>query len=206
MIESRTVGTPVEAGRAAEDLGAPVAIKAIAPGLVHKSDVGAVEVGLSEPRQAQEAAERMAARVREAGHEPTGFLVQRMAPPGVELLLGVAHDPLFGPVIACGAGGVTAEVMKDVAVRITPLTNIDARGMLRSLRTYRLLEGFRGAPPVDVGAVESLLLRLSAMVEAHPEVAEMDCNPVIVGPDGAVVVDARVRVESAEPPRPTPAV
>ena len=98
-----------------------MAIKAIAPGLVHKSDVGAVEVGLSEPAQAQEAAERMTARVREAGQEPTGFLVQRMAPPGVELLLGVAHDPLFGPVIACGAGGVTAEVMKDVAVRITPL-------------------------------------------------------------------------------------
>jgi acyl-CoA synthetase (NDP forming) len=148
----------------------------------------------------------MAERVREAGHEPTGFLVQRMATPGVELLLGVAHDQLFGPVIACGAGGVTAEVMKDIAVRITPLTNIDARGMLRSLRSFPLLEGFRGAPRVDVEAVESLLLRLSAMVEAHPEVAEMDCNPVIVGPDGAVVVDARVRVESAAPPRPTPTV
>jgi acyl-CoA synthetase (NDP forming) len=206
VIESRTVGSPVEAGRAAEDLGVPVAIKVIAPGVVHKTDMGAVEVGLSEPARAQAAAERIAARVREAGQEPTGFLVQRMAPPGVELLLGVAHDPLFGPVIACGAGGVTAEVMKDVAVRITPLTNIDARAMLRSLRTYRLLEGFRGAPPVDIGAVESLLLRLSAMVEAHPEVAEMDCNPVIVGPNAAVVVDARVRVESAEPPRPTPAV
>ena len=86
--------------------------------------------------------------------EPTGFLVQRMAAPGVELLLGVAHDPLFGPVIACGAGGVTAEVMKDVAVRITPLTDRDARGMLRSLRTYPLLEGFRGAPRVDIEAVE----------------------------------------------------
>ena len=99
----------------------------------------------------QEAAERMAASSAKPGHEPTGFLVQRMAAPGVELLLGVAHDPLFGPVIACGAGGVTAEVMKDVAVRITPLTDVDAHDMLRSLRMYPLLDGFRGAPRVDVG-------------------------------------------------------
>ena len=206
VIESRTVVAATETGRAASDLGAPVAVKAIAPGLVHKSDVGAVQVGLSDPAQAQEAAERMAERVRAAGHEPSGFLVQRMAGPGVELLLGVAHDPLFGPVIVCGAGGVTAEVMKDVAVRITPLTDTDARRMLRSLRMYPLLEGFRGAPPVDVGALESLLLRLSAMVEAHAEVVEMDCNPVIAGPDGAVIVDARVRVEAAAPPGPTPVV
>jgi acyl-CoA synthetase (NDP forming) len=173
---------------------------------LHKSDVGAVALDLPGPSQVEEAAEHMAARVRAAGHEPTGFLVQRMAAKGVELLLGVAHDPLFGPVIACGAGGVTAEVMKDVAVRITPLTDRDARTMLRSLRTYPLLEGFRGAPRANVDSVESLLLRLSAMVEAHPEVVEMDCNPVIAGPDGAVVVDARVRVEATEPPRPTPAV
>ena len=207
VIESRTVGTPAEAGRAAGELGAPVAVKAIAPGLLHKSDVGAVQVGLADPAAGAgggRAHGRRACAKRGMSRPDSSCSAWRG--PGVELLLGVAHDPLFGPVIACGAGGVTAEVMKDVAVRITPLTDTDARRMLRSLRMYPLLEGFRGAPPVDVGAVESLLLRLSAMVEAHSEVAEMDCNPVIAGPDGAVVVDARVRVEAGEPPGPTPAV
>jgi acyl-CoA synthetase (NDP forming) len=122
------------------------------------------------------------------------------------MLIGVAHDPLFGPVVACGAGGVTAEVLKDVSVRITPLTDRDAREMVRSLKTFPLLEGYRGSQPVEVAAIEELLLRVSALVDAHPELVEMDCNPVVAGPDGAVVVDARVRVEAVAPPGPTPTV
>ena len=122
------------------------------------------------------------------------------------MLVGVAHDALFGPVIACGAGGVTAEVMKDVAVRITPLTDRDARAMVTSLRSFPLLEGFRGAPRADIAALEQILLRVGAMVEAHPEVIEMDCNPVVVSPQGALIVDARVRVEAVAPPGPSPTV
>src|SRR5947207_2647923 len=125
-----------------------------------------------------------------------------MVTPGVEMLVGVVHDPLFGPVVACGAGGTAVELMKDVAVRITPLTDRDAHDMVRSLATFPLLEGYRGAPPVDVPAVEELLLRVSAMVEAHPEIAEMDCNPVMVTAHGAVVVDARIRLEEPAPPLP----
>jgi len=154
----------------------------------------------------RETAERMAARLADAGQEPTGFVVQRMAPHGVEMLVGVAHDRLFGPVVACGAGGVTAEVMKDVAVRITPLTDLDARTMITALRSYPLLQGFRGAPAADVAALEQVLLRVGALVEAHPEVVEMDCNPVIVSPAGAVIVDARIRVEAVAPRAPSPTV
>ena len=140
----------------------------------------------------------MADAVRASGHAPTGFVVQPMAPKGVELLLGVVQDATFGPVIACGAGGVTAELLKDVAVGVAPLTDRDARDMVRSLKTFPLLDGFRGSPKCDVSAVEDALLRLSAMVERHPEIAELDANPLIARPDGALIVDARVRV-AAEP-------
>lgn len=118
----------------------------------------------------------------------------------------VDYDRHFGPVIACGAGGVTAKVMKDIAVRITPLTDRDVHAMVTSLRSFPLLEGFRGGPQADVAALEEVLLRVGAMVEAHPEVAEMDCNPVVVSPEGAVIVDARVRVEAVAPAGPSPTV
>ena len=206
LIESRPARTPDEAAAAAAELSGPVALKAVAPALLHKTELGAVALDLPGPEAVRETAERISARLADAGHEPTGFVVQRMAPPGVEMLVGVAHDHLFGPVVACGAGGVTAEVMQDVAVRITPLTDLDAKAMITPLRSYPLLEGFRGGPAADVGALEEVLLRVGALVEAHPEVAEMDCNPVIVSANGAVIVDARVRVEQVAPPGPSPAV
>jgi acyl-CoA synthetase (NDP forming) len=144
----------------------------------------------------------MATAVAAAGHTVERFLVQRMVEGGVELLVGVVNDASFGPVIACGAGGTAVELLRDVAVRITPLTDRDAAEMVRSLATFPLLDGYRGAPKADVAALEELLLRVSALVEAHPRVAELDCNPVKVLPQGAVVVDARVRVEAASPPLP----
>jgi len=136
------------------------------------------------------------------GEQPTEFLVQRMAPPGVEMLVGVVNDPQFGPTIACGAGGTLVEVLKDISVRLSPLTRMDAAGMLRELRSFPLLEGYRGGPKCDVGGLEDMLLRTSALAEDHPHIAEMDCNPVIVSASGAVVVDARVRVAAAAPRRP----
>jgi acyl-CoA synthetase (NDP forming) len=120
-----------------------------------------------------------------------------MAPAGVELIVGVVNDHSFGPVLACGAGGTAAELIKDVAVRITPVTDLEANEMLRSLQTFPLLDGYRGAPKCDTAAVEDVLLRVSAMVDAHPEIVELDCNPVVVTPDGASIVDARVRVAEA---------
>jgi acyl-CoA synthetase (NDP forming) len=131
--------------------------------------------------------------------QATAFLVQRMVAAGVEMLVGVVHDPLFGPVVACGAGGTAVELLKDVSVRITPITDRDASEMIRGLRTFPLLDGYRGAPKADVAALEELVLRVGAMVEAHPEIAEMDLNPVMVLPDGVAIVDARVRVETAHP-------
>lgn len=190
----------------AAELGRPIALKAVAHGLVHKSDVGGVSLALGTPEAIRSAAASIAASVAATGQELAGFVVQPMAGDGVELIVGVVHDPSFGPVLACGAGGTTAEVIKDVAVRITPLTDTDARGMLRSLRSFPLLDGYRGAPPADLTAIEDVILRVSAMVEAHPEITELDCNPLIAGPDGAVIVDARVRVHEAAPPPPRPSL
>jgi acyl-CoA synthetase (NDP forming) len=198
----RLVATPDDAAAAAGELGGPVALKAVASGLLHKTEAGAVRLGLSGPDEIRDAAAGMAVSVAAAGHHLERFLVQRMAPPGVELLVGVVHDPSFGPVIACGAGGTAVELLRDVAVRITPLSGSDAAAMLRSLKTFPLLDGYRGAPSANIGAVEQLLLRVSAMVEDHPAIAELDCNPVIASPAGAVVVDARIRVEAPAPPVP----
>lgn len=201
LVAQEVAATPEEAAAAARRLKGRVAIKAISPTLVHKSEVGGVRLSLT-PGRVREAAARMAAEVTAAGHELTGFLVQRMAPTGVEMLVGVAHDPSFGPVIAVGAGGTAVEIVRDVAVRITPLSDLDASEMVRELTTFPLLNGYRGAPKADVAALEEVLLRVGAMVEAHPAVAEMDCNPVIVHEGGAVAVDVRVRIERPAPPRP----
>ncbi len=183
------------AERAAVELGGRVALKALAPGLVHKSDAGGVRIGLRPAAVGREAA-RMGARIDRAGYSIDGFLVQEMAPEGVELIVGVVQDRQFGPLLACGAGGTSTELLGDVSVRLTPLSVADAREMLRSLRLFPLLDGYRGAPRCDVEGLEELLLRVSALVEAHPEVAEMDLNPVVALPDGPIAVDARVRVEA----------
>jgi acyl-CoA synthetase (NDP forming) len=164
---------------------------------VHKSDAGGVLLHLDGPEAVRNAGLQIDAAVQRAGHTLEGLIVQPMVPEGVELIVGVVNDRSFGPVLACGAGGTTAELIKDVAVRITPVTDVDAHDMIRSLRTYPLLDGYRGAPRCDVAAIEDVLLRVSAMVEAHPEIAELDLNPLVASPDGAVIVDARVRVETA---------
>jgi acyl-CoA synthetase (NDP forming) len=202
MAPWRLADSPEEAAAAAAELDGPVALKAVAPRLLHKTEAHAVRLGLSGGEQVRSAATEMAAEVAAEGFAVDRFLVQRMVAGGVELLVGVVHDPSFGPVLACGAGGTAVELLKDVAVRLTPLTDLDAAEMVRSLATFPLLDGYRGAPKADIGALEDLLLRVGALVEAHPEVAELDCNPVKVLPDGVVVVDARVRVEPATPPLP----
>ena len=192
----RLVDTPEAAGRAAAEIGGSVALKAVAPGVVHKKEVRAVALSLQGRAAVRKAATAMARDLEAAGHPVERFFVQRMVPDGLEMLVGVVHDRLFGPVIACGAGGSEVELLKDVAVRITPLTDRDAGEMVRSLAMYPLLEGYHNAPPSDIAALEDTLLRVSAMVEDHPEIVEMDCNPVTVLAHGAVVVDARVRIEA----------
>jgi len=206
LIPTRVVTGIGNAVAAAAKLPGPVALKAVAPGLLHKTDAGAVKLGLAGPAAVRAGAREIKAAVARAGYRLERFVIQPMAPTGVELLMGVVHDENFGPVIVCGAGGTSAELLKDVSVRITPLTDLDAAEMLRALRTYPLLDGYRGAPACNVEAVTDVLLRLSALVDTHSEVAELDANPVIVDPHGAVIVDARIRVQAPLPQRPLSAL
>ena len=136
----------------------------------------------------------MDSRLRSAGLTPGGFLLQRMASPGVEMIVGVVHDRQFGPVVACGAGGVLVELLKDVSVRLAPLSRRDADEMVRELRSFPLLTGYRGSAPGDVAALVDTILRVSALVEDLPQIAELDLNPVLVHATGVTVVDARLRV------------
>jgi acetyl coenzyme A synthetase (ADP forming)-like protein len=201
LIEQRIASTPEDAGAIAGEWNCEIALKAITSDVIHKSEVGAVKLHLEGSEQVSQTARDMAVRLTKAGHTSTGYLVQRMAEPGVEMLVGVVHDPQFGPVVACGAGGVQVELLRDVSVRLAPLSTEDAKEMIHSLKTYPLLNGFRGARSCDVSALQDGLLRVSAMVEDIPQIAELDCNPFVVNEKGAVILDARVRIAASRPVR-----
>ena len=199
VVASRLATSAQAAGRAAAELGGPVALKAVAPGLFHKSDAGAVRLGLAGSTAVSRAAGEMARQLEAAGTTLEGFRVQRMALAGPELIVGAVGDPAFGPLVACGAGGVAAELLGDIQVRLAPLGPREADGMLRDLKTFPLLDGYRGRPRVDLGSVRDVVMRVGALVAAHPAVVELDLNPVIATPEGAFVVEARVRVDAPGP-------
>jgi acyl-CoA synthetase (NDP forming) len=179
-----------EAAGIARSLGYPVAAKLASQHVLHKSDVGAVRLNI----QNEDALRRAFEEIAQPDME--GVLVQRMLSKGVEVMIGVTEDPLFGPLIAFGLGGIHVEILADVRFRVTPLTDRDAQEMVREIRGYRLLEGYRGHAPADVNAIEEVLLRISRLVEDVPEVRELDLNPVFALPpgQGCSVVDARIRV------------
>jgi acyl-CoA synthetase (NDP forming) len=187
---------PSAAAAAARELTFPVVLKAIAPGLLHKTEAGGVAISLTTEAEVFAAATMMKVRIPGA----TGFIVQHQVPPGVEALVGVTSDPSLGPLLVAGIGGVAVEVYKDVAFRVTPVTDQDATEMLDQIRGKVLLDGFRGAPRADRRALIDMILRIGALVEAVPEIAELDLNPVIVlpGTGGAVVVDGRIRLCSSK--------
>ena len=170
-------------------------MKVISPSAVHKSDVGGVVLNVLGDEEVAAAYER----VTNAVPDPEGVLVQEFVSGGHEILIGMVEDPNFGPLIVFGLGGVFVELIGDVAFRIHPLTDMDAREMIADVKSARLLEGYRGGEPGDIEAVVDALLRISALIEDLPEVFEMDLNPIKVGRPGAGVrvVDARIRVRPA---------
>jgi acetyl coenzyme A synthetase (ADP forming)-like protein len=185
--------TADEAVGIARSVDFPVVLKLASEHVLHKSDIGAVRLNV----QDEDAVRLAFDEIKQDGME--GIIVQHMIRNGVELMIGVAEDPLFGPLIAFGLGGIYVEVLADVAFRVTPLTDRDAEEMIRSIRGYRLLDGYRGHPPADVKAIEEVLLRVSRMVEDIPEIRELDLNPIFALPpgQGCAVVDARIRVATS---------
>jgi acyl-CoA synthetase (NDP forming) len=186
-VPVRLTRTAAEAAAAASELGFPVALKAVGPTILHKTEVGGVRLGLADEAEVAAAARDLKMRL---GNDLTDILLQPMVEGGVEVIAGVTNDPTFGPLVLYGSGGTLVELMADVAFRLQPLTDADVDSIGSAL-----LRGYRGAPRLDEGALKDLLLRLSALVEACPEVREMDLNPVKVLARGVRVLDARVRVE-----------
>jgi len=180
---------------AARRIRGPVAIKLEATGIWHKTDVGGVALDVIGDDAVRDVAEAMLHAARDAGLEVQGLLVEPMAAPGAELILGLQRDPLFGPAVLVGLGGVLAEVIDDIAIRLAPVTPRVAMEMLDDLRGRALLDGVRGRPAVDRSAVAAMLVALGRLGADRPDVLEVDLNPVIASPTGAIAVDALVVLE-----------
>lgn len=188
-----------EAIAAAQKAGFPVVLKVVSRDIAHKSDVGGVRLGLETPEAVGEAFDGILSSARSAvpGATIEGVSVQPMARPGTEVIIGMTTDDQFGPVMMFGLGGIMVEVLKDVAFRLVPLTDRDAHQMIDEIKGAPVLNGVRGAPPSDRDALATALVGVSKLVEQHPEIRELDLNPVFAYPDGALAVDARIVVAEA---------
>jgi acyl-CoA synthetase (NDP forming) len=184
--------------QAAASIGFPVVLKISSPDIVHKSDIGGVQLHLQHADAVRDAYRAIMQGV--ATHAPQahveGVTVQPMAKPGVEVVVGMSKDATFGPVLMFGLGGVLVEVLKDVTFRIVPLQSQDATEMIHDIKGLPLLQGYRGAPAADLAALERILLTLSDFVTNTPQVKEIDLNPIYAYADGALAVDARMILEA----------
>lgn len=198
VVETRLAKTKKQAVEFSKETGFPVVLKIISPDILHKSDSGGVKLGLMNAAQTGKAYSEMIASAKQQfpGALIQGVSVQKMARPGIEVIIGMTRDAQFGPVLMFGLGGILVELLKDVSFRVVPLTKHDAHEMIREIKGYPLLEGYRGQEAADVSCLEDMLVKLSVFLEKHPEVSELDLNPVFAYKDGAVAVDARIIIET----------
>ena len=187
----------VEAVKAAEEIGYPVVLKVVSPDIVHKSDVGGVILNLKNSSDVQSAYKQILENVKAKKEEAKilGVLVQEMALPSTEIIVGAIKDPQFGHALMFGLGGVFVEVLRDVTFRIIPVTEAEAREMITEVKAYPLLKGYRNMPPADIDAIVYILLNTSRLVMENPKIKELDLNPIIVYEKGAKTVDARIILE-----------
>ena len=192
-----------EAVKLAQQIGYPVAVKLASHTIVHKTEMDGVRLNLADKQAVRDAFEAIRSSLAQAQKLDAmdGVIVQPMLSGGVEVMVGMTRDPLFGPVIAFGLGGIHVEILGDVQVRVAPLTDRDATDMVKAIKGYRLLTGYRSQPTVDLKAIEEVLLRISHLAEAIPEISQIDLNPVIALPEGhgCRIVDARLRIELPQP-------
>jgi acyl-CoA synthetase (NDP forming) len=199
-VETRLATSKAEAIAFSKGMGYPVVVKIASPDISHKSDAGGVKTGLKDETEVTDAYDGILSSIHKNCPDAKidGVSVQPLARPGTEIIIGMFKDPQFGPVLMFGLGGILVEVLKDVCFRVVPLTPRDAREMIKEIKGYTLLKGYRGYEPADIHYLERLLLKISDFCEKSPEVKEIDLNPIFVYQDGAVIVDARMVLESAE--------
>jgi acyl-CoA synthetase (NDP forming) len=197
VVEAKLAQTKQEAISLGKKMGFPVALKVMSPDVTHKSDSGGVKLGLKNATQVGKAYSGIISSVKKYYPKAKiqGVSVQKMARPGTEVIIGMTKDAQFGPVLMFGLGGILVEVLKDVSFKIVPLVKRDAHEMIREIKGYPLLEGYRGQEPADVPFLEGLLLKVSDFVDKNAEIKEIDLNPIFAYKDGAVAVDARVILE-----------
>jgi len=186
-----------EAVRLTRETGYPVVLKIISPDILHKFDVGGVILNLKNAKEVRDAYKRILLNVKrqKPNAEITGILIQEMARSSTEIIVGATKDPQFGPALMFGLGGIFVEVLKDVSFRIAPITKSDAKEMINEVKGYPILRGYRGQPPADINSIIEILLNTSKLVTDHPEIRELDLNPILVYEKGAKTVDARIILE-----------
>lgn len=191
--------TASEAISLSERFGYPVALKIASPDIIHKNDGGGVILGLDTPEKVENAYQKILENIRHQKPQAKiyGISVQKMATPGVAVIIGMSKDQQFGPVIMFGLGGLLVEIIEDISLRISPITRKDAADMIREVKGNKLLTGYRGQPPANLPALEDMLMAVSDFVEQNNVVKEIDLNPVIAGRDDAVAVDATVVLEES---------
>jgi acetyl-CoA synthetase (ADP-forming) len=189
--------TEEEALKFAHSLGFPLVLKIVSADVIHKSDVGGVIVNIKTPEEVKDAYATILTNVkkRKANARITGILVQEMAPKSTEVIVGATKDPQFGPALMFGLGGVFVEILEDVTFRIAPITERDAREMITEVKAYPILKGYRSQSPADIDSIANILLNTSKLVTEHPEIEELDLNPIMVYEKGAKTVDARIILE-----------
>lgn len=192
--ETFTAGSGEEAVSLSMKLGFPVVLKVLSRDVLHKTEAGGVELNLTGPEQVKKAYDRIIATAREKYPQARieGVSVQKMIGGGTEVIIGMTKDPQFGPMLMFGLGGILVEVLKDVSFRIVPLAEADARDMISEIKGYPMLRGFRGSAPVNEEALAEVLIRLSSFIERHPEIEEMDINPLFATEKGVLAADARM--------------
>jgi acyl-CoA synthetase (NDP forming) len=197
VVETRLAKSHKETVTIAEDIGFPVVMKIASPDIIHKTDAGGVKMGLNNATEVRKAYTEIMDSVhkRYPDAKIDGVSVQAMARPGIEIIIGMSKDPQFGPVIMFGLGGIFVEVLKDVSFRIIPILKRDAEEMIKEIKGFALLNGYRGQEPANLSALVDVLLKVSALVEKTPEIKELDLNPVFAYKDSAVAVDARIVLE-----------
>ncbi|MDP3064458.1 MAG: acetate--CoA ligase family protein [Chloroflexota bacterium] len=197
VVDTRLATSRQQAVSLARDVGFPAALKVVSPDIFHKSDVGGVKLNLPDEAAVGRAYDEILAAVKRNAPKAVveGLAVQRMARPGIEVIIGVNRDALLGPVIMFGLGGIWVEVMKDVSMRVVPISRWDASQMVQEIRGFPLLKGLRGQSGASIPALEEMLLRVSALAAENPEIKELDLNPVFAYSDGAVAVDAKLVLE-----------
>ena len=197
IIETKLATSMKEAVALSKEIGFPVVLKIASPDVIHKSDTGGVKTGLKNATQVSKAYKEIMASVKQ--RQPTaaidGVSVQPMAKPGVEVIIGMFKDAQFGPVLMFGLGGIFVEILKDVSFRIVPLTIRDASQMIREIKGYPVLEGYREQEPANIPLLEEMLLKVSDFAEQNPEVKELDLNPIFAYKNSAIAVDARIVLE-----------